>query len=504
MNILLIYPPDRIQEKAVCPPVGLGSIASVLIKAGQDVSIMEINAHRYTDNQVIRILRNYKPCPDVIGIGGIVSTYRYVKWLIKEIKEIYPNVPLVVGGSVGSSIPDLILKNSSADIVVDREGELTMLDIVRELEKGNRDLRNVAGVFYRNGDGVAHSAVRERIRDLDSLPFPAYHLLPMEIYINNVCENSFYRDIMGVSNENRHIGLISSRGCTDRCTFCFRQFPKISVNSASYIYEHILHLYSHYGINRYTFMDELFITSKKRTFELIGVLKKLNRSINLLYRIASARVDTVNLELLNELKDSGCISIVYGLESGSDKMLSLMKKRTTVEQNYKAVLLTHQAGLHTTPQFVVGMPEETRETLKETLRFAAKVDFWENIGFHYANPYPCTEIYENAKAQGFIEDEDEFVNNLAGTDRYPLQLGEVSFAKMRFLLRGFTIKSKIKKNIQKYGYAYGICKAIVHFSKKLFDKLAQSRTVSLSNTLHTDRMKVCHRMILKQGKKVNT
>lgn len=450
--------------------MGLGSIASVLIKAGHNVSIMEINANRYTDNQVIRILKNYKPSPDIIGIGGIVSTYKYVKRLTNEIKEIYPNIPLVIGGSVGSSIPDLMLKNSKADIIVDKEGELTMLDIVNELENGSRDLRNIAGVFYRDGDRTAYSSVRGRIEDLDSLPFPAYHLLPMEIYIKNICENSFYREIMGVSNENRHIGLISSRGCTDRCTFCFRQFPKISMNSASYVYEHILQLHSRYGINRYTFMDELFITSKQRTFELIEVLKKLNKSINLLYRIASARVDTINLELLNELKNSGCVSIVYGLESGSDKMLSLMKKRTTAEQNYKAVLLTHQAGLHTIPQFVIGMPGENKTTLKETFRFAAKVDFWENTGFHYANPYPGTEIYEKAKAQGFIENEDEFVSNLAGTDKYPLQMSEISFAKMNHLLRSFMIKSKVKKNIHKYGYIYGTWKSVVYFTGSLLKK----------------------------------
>ena len=456
--------------------MGLGSIASVLIKAGHNVSIMEINANRYTDNQVIRILKNYKPSPDIIGIGGIVSTYKYVKRLTNEIKEIYPNIPLVIGGSVGSSIPDLMLKNSKAVIIVDKEGELTMLDIVNELENGNRDLRNIAGVFYRDGDGTAYSSVRERIKDLDSLPFPAYHLLPMEIYIKNICENSFYREIMGVSNENRHIGLISSRGCTDRCTFCFRQFPKISMNSASYVYEHILHLHSRYGINRYTFMDELFITSKQRTFELIDVLKKLNKSINLLYRIASARVDTINLELLNELKNSGCVSIVYGLESGSDKMLSHMKKRTTAEQNYKAVLLTRQAGLYTIPQFVVGMPGETRETLKETIRFAAKADFWKEVGFHYANPYPGTEIYENAKTQGLIKNEDEFVSNLAGTDNYPLQLADIPLTEMKRMLRNFTIRHIIRKNIEGYGRFFGVFKSVIYFAIKLFKKSVSGMT----------------------------
>ena len=347
MNVLLIYPPDRIEEKAVCPPLGLGYIASVLIKAGHDVSIMEINAHKYSNEQMIRILRNYRPSPDIIGIGGIVSTYRYVKWLAKEIKDIYPNIPLVIGGSVGSSIPELILKYSLADIVVDKEGELAMLEIVNELEKGNREFHNVAGVFYRNGSGVAHSGVRGQIKDLDSVPFPAYHLLPMEIYINNICEVPFYKNVLHVSNENRHMPIIASRGCTDKCTFCFRQFPKISMNSASYVSEHILHLHSCYGINRITFMDELFICSRKRTFELIAVLKELNKSINLLYRIASARVDTIDMELLSALKDSGCVSIVYGLESGSAKMLSSMKKRTTIVQNYNAVSLTHKAGLYT-------------------------------------------------------------------------------------------------------------------------------------------------------------
>ncbi|MFH1616279.1 MAG: radical SAM protein [Planctomycetota bacterium] len=472
--------------KATCPPVGLGYIAGVLIKAGHEVSIMEINAHRYTCEQVVRMLRNYRPCPDIIGIGGIVSTYKYVKWLTKEIKEIYPHIPLVVGGSVGSSIPDLILKYSSADLVVDKEGELTMLEIAGEMEKGNRDLRKVAGVFYRNGDGqrIVHSGVRERIKDLDSLPFPAYHLLPMEIYINNICEDPFYKKTLEVSGENRHMMLITSRGCTDKCTFCFRQFPKIAMNSASYVSEHILHLHSRYGVNRFTFMDELFIISRRRAIKLIDALKKLNRSINLLYRIASARADTVDMELLKGLKDSGCVSIVYGLESGSDRMLSSMKKRTTAEQNYKAVSLTHQAGLHTIPQFVVGLPGESETTLKETLRFADSIDFWEGVGFHYANPYPGTEIYEDAKKRGLIDNEDAFVEGLAGTDKYPLQLGEISFAEMKHLLRNFTILHVIRKNIRGNGYFFGICKTIVYFSVKIISELIKKLLECCSRCVH--------------------
>jgi radical SAM superfamily enzyme YgiQ (UPF0313 family) len=225
-------------------------------------------------------------------------------------------------------------------------------------------------------------------------------------------------------------------------------------------------------------MDELFIVSKQRTVELVDALKKLNKNINLLYRIASARVDTIDLDLLNNLKASGCVDIVYGLESGSQKMLSSMKKRTTVEQNYKAVLLTHEAGLHSTPQFVIGLPGETNETAKETLEFVNKIDFWEDVGFHFANPYPGTEIYENAKKEGLIKNEDEFVMSLGGTDNYPVQLGEISFTEMKNLIRTFLIKRRIKKYITTYGYLYGIWKLIIYFSKKLFGKLVQSRLMN--------------------------
>ena len=470
MNILLIYPPDRINFKAVCPPLGLAHIASVLIKEGHDVSIIEVNADRYSDNQLLRIIRNYKPKPDIIGIGGIVSTYKYVKWLTNEIKTIYSGIPVVIGGSVGSSIPELILKHTPADIIVDKEGENTMLQIVTNLDGGNMDLSGVPGIFYRCGDGILHSGHRERIRNLDTLPLPAYHLLPMEIYIENVSQESFYRDVLSVSSENRHMVLIASRGCTDHCTFCFRQFPKVAMNSAEYVYNHINYLHSQYGINRLTFMDELFISSKQRTWELIDVLKKLKWEIDLCYRIASARVDTINIELLNALKASGCVDIVYGLESGSQRMLDIMKKRTTVEQNRKASMLTHKSGLHTTPQFVVGMPGETVETLKETFRFVDSIDFWDNIGFHFANPYPGTEIYYNARKQGLIKDEDEFISGISGTDNYPIQLADVPFKTMQRMIRFFHLRRSFRNDINRYGYIGGVLKFASGILKKAVRK----------------------------------
>ena len=181
--------------------------------------------------------------------------------------------------------------------------------------------------------------------------------------------------------------------------------------------------------------------------ELVSCFAEIKQKIPEFYfRIGGARVDLIDTEYLKKLKTAGCFQIIYGLESGSQKMLDSMKKRVTVEQNRKAVMAAKEAGLHCVPQFVIGLPGEERTTLSETIDFIRSIDFWSHLSIHRANAYPGSEIYQSAKEKGLIKDEFAYVSSLAGTDVYPLQLADISLREMSKIVRRYSLRREFLKN----------------------------------------------------------
>jgi len=206
-NVLLINPLCR---SPYMLPLGLGYIASVLRKQGHNVRILDINAYGYAPEKVEEIISKLEF--DVVGIGGLSSTYKYIKWLASVIKKQRPNIKIVAGNSVATASPELLLENSKVDIAVIDEGEITFSELVSAIKEGRR-LDGVKGIFYKEDGRIASTQPRERIADLDSLPFPAWDLFPMEIYINNSMNSSVFFG-------KRVINVSSIRGCPYDCTFC--------------------------------------------------------------------------------------------------------------------------------------------------------------------------------------------------------------------------------------------------------------------------------------------
>ncbi len=317
------------------------------------------------------------------NIGDAVS-------LITEIKEKMPWVITVLGGCHITFLPEETMDACPAiDIGVLGEGEVTMLELVHKIEDGE-PLDDVDGLVIRDGGKIRKTRPRRLIENLDSLPFPARHLLPMEKYT--------------ALGEQAPLGnVMTSRGCPFRCTFCSssRIFGStFRARSAENVCEEVSELVEKYKINFIEFTDDTFTVNKKRSFKLAALLRKLDVSWAF-----GSRVDLISEELLRAFRRSGALVFYMGIESASERVLKLLKKGIRLEQVRSAIASAKKVGLETVGSFIIGTPGERKEDALETIRFAISsgIDYAQ---FTAMTPYPGTEVYELAKMNGLLETED--------------------------------------------------------------------------------------------------
>lgn len=397
MNILLVNPPYRIAFRI---PVGLGYVASVVREAGHNVRILDINALRYSREKVEELIRGFEF--DLIGIGGLSPTYRYVKWLAGIIKKYKPHVPIVAGNMVSTAHPEALLNNSKVDIAVINEGEETFKELVSAIN-GDKDLKEVKGIFYKDNGNIIKTSPRPRISDLDSLPFPAWDLFPLQNYWSNSTESPVRFGL-------RSMMISTVRGCPYNCTFCSRPFGRtVYTRSPGSIIKEIKELKKRYRIECITSSDDLFLVDKEFVLEFCDRMISENLDVKW---CAPGRVNLVGDNLLRKMRKAGCVELGYGFESGSQLILDRMKKRITVKQSEEAIKMTRRAGIKITGSFIFGMPGEMRETIRETVEFIKRTRL-HLYRFFYATPYPATELYEIARTMGRLpEDEDKYLESL--------------------------------------------------------------------------------------------
>lgn len=412
MNVLLINPPIREWAKPNVLPLGLGYIASVLMEAGHDVEVLDINAYRWMPEEVEEKIKkaNY----NVAGIGAIITVYKYVKWMTEILKKYHPSKKVIVGGSVGTSIPQIILEKTKADIVCIGEGEITAVELVDALQN-NRDLTSIDGIWFKGEDGkIYRNKNRPPIKDLDIIPLPTWDLFPMEIYLKNP---------VGAPNRNKWIdgssdveGILSmnlsaTRGCPYKCIYCYHDFMGSGYRhrSPENIINEMKVLYDKYGVGYFHFIDDEFCLKKKF---VLGFCKKVKEEFNgSVTWGCSGRVNLMTEELISSMADAGCVLIGYGIESGSQKMLDVMKKGVTVQKAKEAVKLTKKYFGWADCSFMIGTPGENMESIQDTINFCKELDLAPEVIF-FTTPYPGTDLYRMALEQGKIIDEEEYILGL--------------------------------------------------------------------------------------------
>jgi anaerobic magnesium-protoporphyrin IX monomethyl ester cyclase len=410
VKILLINPPIREWAEPNCFPLGLGYIAAILEQEGHEIEVMDINAYRWIQAEVEEKIKKAKF--DAVGIGAIVTVYKYVKWLISTLKKYHPQKKVIVGGSVATSVPKTLLERTAADIAVIGEGEETVRELFRALEKED-DLSAVNGIWFKDEKGRIHiTPPRPTIKDLDTLPLPAWDLFPIDIYLRNpVGAPNRNKWVNGTAVDNvLSMNLFATRGCPYKCIYCYHDFMGQGYRNRSPqgVFDEMKRLHERYGVQYFHFVDDEFVMKKG----FINEFCRLVREANLGFTWGcSGRANLMTEEMIATMANSGCILIGYGIESGSQKMLDIMKKRVTVEQAKQAVKLTQRYLGWADCSFMIGTPGETRETIQETIDFCKELNLVPEVIF-FATPYPGTELYELAKAQNKIGDEEEYILRL--------------------------------------------------------------------------------------------
>ncbi len=396
MKITLLNPRLKTWSPNAYVPLGLAYIAALLEQAGHEVAIIDLNVHRVKNRRLQQRISG----AEIIGITGMITEYQTVLELVAAVKAAGNKSRVILGGPLATALPHQLLQASAADFIVLGEGEKTIVNLVAAIEQGD-DCGDIKGIAYRSGGQVVLNEPVEPIVDLDTVPFPARHLLDMARYIKDHFQ-SFGIKIRGFG-KIRSTNLISSRGCPYNCTFCFKDMwgHKWRGRSPANIIEEIELLHKEYKINGFFFNDDTFVLDRERVFEFCRQLGEKNLKIAW---YCNGRVNLMTEELLAAMYAAGCRGLAYGIESGNQQVLDSMKKNETLEQVREVVAWTKQAGIHVTGYFMLGNLGETRATIRETLDFARELEL-DYHGFSLTTPIPGTELYDSALKAGLISED---------------------------------------------------------------------------------------------------
>ncbi len=381
-------------------PQGLSYIAAVLLQEGYEVEIYNQDVHHFPESHLLQYLDTKKF--DVIGLSFVAGYYQYKKVLkISEAINKSQNRPFyIIGGHGPTPEPKYFLEKTGADTVILGEGERTIVELLNTL-KNKENFSQIKGIAFKDGDKVIINDRRPLIKDIDSILFPAYELFPIEHYRLLRRPNCSKADFV--------FPMLSGRGCTFKCNFCYRMDKGFRPRSSEHIIEEIKFLKANYGITYIVFTDELLMSSCNRIMELCNDFIK--HKIDIKWD-CSGRLNYARKDVLEMMKKAGCVHIGYGIEAMDDQILKNMNKVLTTRQIIKGVEATLEAGI--TPAFFImfGNIGENREILKKGVEFLLKYDDGTEIRtFRPVTPYPGCDLYYYAIKKGLLRDCADFYEN---------------------------------------------------------------------------------------------
>jgi anaerobic magnesium-protoporphyrin IX monomethyl ester cyclase len=382
------------------PPLGLAYVAAMLEKNGYPVEIYD----NYLSGRPIEEVKAEikKRSPEIVGITCSSLTYSRCVEMAKAVKEVCPTCKVVVGGPHPSYMPDSMLQHPEIDCLVIGEGEVAMVKLAASIQKGEPDsvLAKIPGVACRAGRSAP-----EFIKDLDTAPMPARHLLPMKMYDRALP----YIDAKPVDT------MSILRGCPYQCAYCeTRELWGNSCRAFSpqRVIDEIKQIVGNYGTKGIYFVGDNFTINKKRTSELCQLIKENKLDIKW---TCETRADLISKELLMDMKSAGCQTLFFGVESGSPRIQQMLNKNIDLHEVERAFELCRQVGIQTATSFMLGIPGETVEDMHATFKFAKRLNA-DVCMFNIYIACPGSKLYDEVISQGLYDQLDNYLARVITKD----------------------------------------------------------------------------------------
>lgn len=365
-----------------CPPLGIAFIAGFIEQKGYNVKILDAFGLNDSIEQVSEEIKAQNP--RVILVGTMTASHKEGLRIMEAAKQIDPNIVVICGGPHVTNLPESTIMKPFVDYLVINEGEITTLELLNMIFKKQHLVpADIKGIIYKENGKIIRTEKRPFIVKLDEIPMPAYHLLPMELY----------RAYGWLDEGRRFTTMITSRGCPFKCSFCISSKNFMHwwrPRSAEKVFEEILLLYNKYGIRHIYFQDDEFLVDHSRIKKLADLI--ISHKLDLIWECLS-RVNHIDEDLLNDMARSGCKSVLYGIETGYEEGFRKINKPITLEMIERVVPLTQKYGIMVKVTFIIGFPWESEKEIKQTIRFAKKLDA--DITFiNTLNPYPGSYVYQ--------------------------------------------------------------------------------------------------------------
>jgi len=450
-KVLLIMPPATISSeytKELQPPLGLAYIASCL-ENDYNVKIIDAVAEGWNEEYVQNGLTTYGLSmdelsrkikefnPDVIGVSCLFSMqYKNAHKVCAVAKRINNEIITIMGGAHPTALPEETLKDNNVDIVLLAESDFTTKELLDLIQKGE-DISKIDGIAYKEENKIIIKPKTKFIDNLDSIPFPARHLLPMEKYFKINLPH-------GVSSRfSPNTPLITSRGCPANCIFCSIHSiwgRKYRARSVQNIITELKQLKEKYGIKEIQFEDDNLTFDKKRALDLFEAM--IREKLNLAWTTPNGvALWSLDQELLLKMKESGCYRLCLAIESGDQEFLTkTIKKPLSLEKVKELMYWIKKYKFETDAFFVVGFPDETLEQLKNTFKFAQNLGT-DNVSFYLATPYPGTELYENCCKKGYLN--NSFSLERLGVKKTSISPKNFTSEELEKMVAYYTLKHKL-------------------------------------------------------------
>ena len=392
MKILLIQagmpelrrPYDVVEKGQLMMPAGLGYLGAVLKEKGLDVRVKDYLAEKFDANAFTRYINDLNPC--LVGISSYSSTYNQALKIAHCVKNASA-IPIVMGGLHVSFLPDEALRNSDVDFVIRGEGEKTLPKLIDFLNH-KIAISSIKGLSFKDKNRTVHNEDREDIHDLDSLPYPDWSIFEKKLYESPV-------------TGERNAPINFGRGCPYKCSFCSVGGKKRRERKASLVVSEFKYMLEKYGMKNFIVTDDVHLLEGE--FEkIVDILQKENLGIS--WRMTN-RLDNVNRELLFKMKRAGCLAVGYGIESPTQSTLKKIHKNIFLDSHLDAIKWTGDAGISVAASFIFGFPWETKEDIKETIRFSATLPFY-SICYNLAAYFPGTEMFKKMVDEQKIDIKD--------------------------------------------------------------------------------------------------